>query len=354
MSTYNVIGIMSGTSLDGLDLCYCSFKFDKQNKWSSKILNATTVNLNKQLKLKLKNSIHLTGIELSLLNNEFGYFIGQSVKIFIKKNNITSIDFISSHGHTVFHQPDKKLTLQIGNGAIISSITQLPVICDFRTTDLALNGNGAPLVPIGDQLLFSEYDYCLNIGGIANISFKNNNIEAYDVCPANIVLNYLANKINKEYDANGLVAALGKVNEKLLLELNQLDFYRKKNPKSLGIEWIQKNIFPLLEKYNNNVEDNLRTFCEHIAMQISNQIKENKKVLITGGGAFNSFLVKRIIDLSDSQIILPSTEIINFKEALIFAFLGVLRYRNEVNVLKSATGAKHNNIGGCIYNALAN
>lgn len=354
MNTYNVIGVMSGTSLDGLDICYCSFSISKNKQWSYNINAASTINISDKLKTKLIKAINYSGLELSLLDNELGDFIGHSINIFIKKNNIKSIDFISSHGHTIFHQPQKKLTLQIGNGANISSITKYPVICDFRTSDLALNGNGAPLVPIGDKLLFNEYDYCLNLGGIANISYQEEKRIAYDICPANMVLNKLANELGKDYDENGDIAKSGKIDSSLLTKLNNLEYYQTPHPKSLGFEWVEKYIFPILNNYDIPVENKLSTFIEHIALQISNQVTEKSTLLITGGGVFNSFLIERLKKNSNLSIIIPPEEIINFKEALIFGFLGVLRYRNEINTLKSVTGAQFDNIGGCIYNALTN
>jgi anhydro-N-acetylmuramic acid kinase len=351
---YNVIGVMSGTSLDGLDICYCSFSVTKDNKWNYKINTATTIDISLDLKTKLKNAITFSGLDLALLNNEMGDFIGHSINQFIKKHSINSIDFISSHGHTIFHQPEKKLTLQIGNGANISSITKYPVICDFRSVDLALNGNGAPLVPIGDNLLFAEYDYCLNLGGIANISYQDKRRIAFDICPTNIVLNKLASELGKEYDENGDFAKSGKINNTLLAELNRIEYYQKSHPKSLGFEWVEQNIFPILKNYEISIEDKLRTYTEHIALQISKQLKKDSSLFITGGGVFNHFLIQRLNEVSDVKIVIPSKEIINFKEALIFGFLGVLRYRNEINSLKSVTGAMFDNIGGCIYNALEN
>lgn len=351
MKLYNVIGIMSGTSLDGLDICYCSFSLSNTNKWSFKINYSSTIQLNEHLKTKLSQAISFSGLDLALLNNELGNYIGLSINNFINEQNInrSDIDFISSHGHTIFHQPEKKLTLQIGNGANISSITELPVICDFRTNDLSLNGHGAPLVPIGDQLLFTEYDYCLNFGGIANISFQSKNKVAFDICPTNMVLNRLAKQLGKEYDDNGDFSKSGNIDTKLLTQLNDLEFYQKLPPKSLGYEWVEQNIFSLLNDYNISTEDKLRTFTEHIAQQIAKHINPNSKVLVTGGGVYNSFLIERLKQISKGVIIIPPNEIIDFKEALIFAFLGVLRVRLEANCLKSVTGANQDNIGGCIY-----
>jgi anhydro-N-acetylmuramic acid kinase len=354
MSRYNVIGTMSGTSLDGLDIAHCTFELINDS-WSFKISSATTIPFPNQLRSKLAKSTRLNGLELMKLNNELGNFIGNSTSEFIKENNIDSytIDCIASHGHTVFHQTEINLTTQIGNGANISTITKLPVICDFRSNDIALNGQGAPLVPIGDKNLFSEYDYCINLGGIANISFEENNQRiAFDICPVNIVMNKLSHELGKDYDKNGDIAKSGIIDNELLEKLNKLDYYQKLHPKSLGIEQIEDLVFPIINSSEILIEDKLRTFVEHIALQISKTIKTvNNKVLLTGGGTFNSFLIERINANTNNEIIIPSNQIIDFKEALIFAFLGVLRLRKEPNCLLSVTGATQNNIGGCIYQA---
>lgn len=354
MKVYNVMGIMSGTSLDGLDICYCTFSISTDQQWNFEIKNTDTISFPTSIKNKLSNAITFNGLELALLHNEFGNFTGQAVNNFIAHHRLNKNDIhaISSHGHTIFHQPENKLTLQIGNGANISSITQLPVVCDFRTGDMSLAGQGAPLVPIGDQLLFSEYDNCLNLGGIANISFQTQQRIAFDICPANIVLNKLANTLGQDYDNKGEMAKSGSLNTSLLKELNALDYYKTPYPKSLGIEWIEQTIFPILASSNISTEDKLNTFTQHISIQIANHLTEGSTTLVTGGGAYNSFLIERIKTNSNSRIILPKKHIIDFKEALIFAFLGILRIRQETNVLKSVTGASTNNIGGCIYQSL--
>jgi anhydro-N-acetylmuramic acid kinase len=350
MSSYNVIGAMSGTSLDGLDIAYCSFEFLK-NQWKFKINNSTTIKFPNSIKEKITTAMNMNGVDLMKTHSLFGNFIGEEIANFLQNNSITNIDCISSHGHTVFHEPQNNLTTQIGNGANISSITKLPVICDFRTADMALGGQGAPLVPIGDKLLFPEYEYCINLGGIANISFDSSGKRvAFDICPVNIVLNMLSLELGKDFDENGTFAQSGNINIDLLSKLNALAFYKESNPKSLGIEWISENILRILNSSTISTIDKLRTFVEHIAIQISNNLNTtNKTVLLTGGGTFNSYLVKRISAKTNNEIIIPSNQIIDFKEALIFAFLGVLRLRNEVNVLQSVTGAKQDNIGGCIY-----
>lgn len=350
---YNVIGLMSGTSLDGLDIVFASFVYSSKNQWDFTINAAKTIAYTAALKKKLSNAKQLSGLDLMLLNNQLGSFFGKEVNQFINDNNISkkNIDAIASHGHTVFHQPELHLTTQIGSGAVLSATTGLTTISDFRTTDVALGGHGAPLVPIGDKLLFSEYHYCLNIGGIANVSYeKNNQRIAFDVCPANMVLNLLANKLGKPFDNEGKFAASGKIDEHLLKKLNALPYYAEPAPKSLGAEWVESAIFPLLEKSTLSDQDKLCTFTEHIAIQLASVFSgKNNKILATGGGVFNSYLIERINVHSENNIVIPNKQLIAFKEALIFAFLGVLRLREEANCLSSVTGATTNSIGGCIY-----
>jgi len=346
----HIIGVMSGTSLDGIDIVY--LRFDSDNEINFKIINATTIPYRKSLKNKLKNGFHLSGEDLTLLDADYGIFLGETIKSFIEENNIENIDFIASHGHTIFHNPEKNYTLQIGNGPYISSITGLKTICNFRTQDIAFGGQGAPLVPIGDELLFPMYDYCLNLGGFSNISLNENNQRiAFDICPVNIVLNHYVSKLNLEYDDKGLIASTGKINKILLDELNALEFYNSTKPKSLGFEFIIQTIFPIIDKYNIEIADILRTFVEHIAIQITKKIASNhaKKVLVTGGGAFNLFLIERIKHYTNSEIIIPNNLLINYKEALIFGLLGLLKEQGKNNCLKSVTGAKKDHSSGVIY-----
>ncbi|WP_415328235.1 anhydro-N-acetylmuramic acid kinase [Chryseobacterium sp. MMS23-Vi53] len=343
----HAIGLMSGTSLDGLDICFV--KFEKQDFWSFQILKAETIPYLKNWEDQLRNSIHLSAKELLELNSEYGFYLGQSVKNFIEKHQLENIDLISSHGHTVFHQPQRKFTLQIGDGRAIKLETNLPVVYDFRTQDVLMGGNGAPLVPIGDELLFSQYDACLNLGGFSNISLKINDQRiAFDIAPVNIVLNKLVQKFNKNFDENGDLARTGKIDEDLLLKLNSLSFYQQSHPKSLGIEWCNENIFPLFE--NIETIDILSTFTEHVAQQIAKVLNENqlKKVLFTGGGTYNQYLIEKIKAKTNAEIIIPEKEIIDYKEALIFAFMGVLRLNNEINILASATGSSHDHSSGII------
>ncbi len=347
MTSYSAIGLMSGTSLDGLDICHV--EFSKSENWNFEILAAETISYEENWKLKLQNTPQLSAEDLLALDKEFGFFLGEKTQEFILKQNISELDVIASHGHTVFHQPHRKFTLQIGDGRAIKIITNKTVVYDFRSQDVLMGGNGAPLVPIGDELLFSEFDACLNLGGFSNISLKKNEERiAFDISPVNVVLNFFAEKLGKNYDENGDFAKNGNINLAILEQLNALNFYKKQHPKSLGIEFVNAEIFPLLN--NETPENVLATFTEHIAIQISKVFNENqlKKVLVTGGGAFNAYLIEKLKEKTTSEIIIPDEKIINFKEALIFALMGVLRMNNEANVLCSATGSSANHSSGII------
>ena len=355
MEEYNVIGIMSGTSLDGVDLACCHFTKDESG-WKFEIRNSDTVEYPDQWLDKLSTLHEKDGMMLAQTHAAYGHFLGTLAKDFISRNQL-KVDFVSSHGHTIFHQPQHKFTYQLGDGAALSAACGLPVVCDFRSKDVALGGQGAPLVPIGDEILFPAFDFCLNLGGIANISFRHLNERiAFDVAPCNMVLNSLSLQLGKKYDDEGKLAENGNVNEKLLSQLNDWPYYSKKFPKSLGREDIEKDFFIMINTQHLSVEDKLRTFCEHLAIQISIVTKSycplptaQCQLLITGGGAFNKFLISRIEKQSSLKITIPDQKIIGFKEALIFAFLGVLRWRGEVNCLKSVTGASRDNCGGAIY-----
>ena len=345
---YFVVGLMSGTSLDGIDFVYV--KFDKKNYTNFELLASKTVDYSDLWKIELQKAISYSEEKLKQLNVAYGVLLGEEVNEFIKEFKVDHIDFVASHGHTILHQPEKRITLQIGDGQVIANLTKKKVVCDFRTQDVKLGGQGAPLVPIGDDLLFSDSDYCLNLGGFSNISFKKNGKRiAFDICPVNIVLNHYANKIGLPYDESGYVAQKGVVNQELLEKLNSLEFYSLNAPKSLGLEWVQKEIFPLIDTFEMEVSDILRTFVQHVACQISKVISNSNSVLITGGGAFNCFLIKQIEKLLGNKIRLPNNKIINFKEALIFAFLGVLRVDSQVNCLSSVTGAKKDHSSGVIF-----
>ncbi|QAA81759.1 anhydro-N-acetylmuramic acid kinase [Aequorivita sp. H23M31] len=353
--SYHIIGVMSGTSLDGIDLAEMEFRVienpeDVENSWSFKILKAETIPYSSFWKKELQDPIEYSREQLERLDFKYTEKLSEDILGFIQRNNIQEIDAICSHGHTILHRPEKGFTLQIGNLPKLAKMVGQTVVCDFRVQDVELGGQGAPLVPIGDRLLFSEYDYCLNLGGFANVSSEiNGNRIAYDICPVNIVLNRYAEKMGFDFDEGGNMAREGKINSVLLQKLNSLPFYSEKPPKSLGLEWVNENIFPLLELIDIFPEDVLRTFTEHIAIQLANQFSSNASILITGGGAHNTFLIERLKDFSSIEICIPSQEIVEYKEALIFGLLGVLKLRGEVNCLSSVTGAKNDHSSGQVF-----
>jgi len=349
-STY-IIGVMSGTSLDGIDLAYV--KINEQNDYDFEILHATTIPYTKEWQQKLKNAFTISAEQITKLDADYSYFLSDIIQQYIVEQHITKLNLIASHGHTIFNNPAEHYTLQIGNTPAIINKTQVKTICNFRVHDVALGGQGAPLVPIGDMLLFSDYTYCLNIGGFANISHQQGDERlAYDICPTNIVMNEYMRKLGKEYDDKGQLAASGTLHSGLLNELNALPFYTDKKPKSLGYEFVVDTIFPILNRYKLSTPDTLRTYIEHCAIQIASKTNnsDNSTLLITGGGAFNTFLMTRIQHHTKTAIILPDPSIINYKEALIFALLGYLKDQNKVNCLKSVTGAAKNHSGGITYN----
>lgn len=347
---YYVIGVMSGTSLDGIDLCYVHF--EKTNRWKFNILVTQLSPYSESWQKLLEDASLKTREEIDSLNDSYTNYLAQVISQFINEHKLSKIDAICSHGHTILHQPEHGLTLQIGNKSVLSSLLNQTVVCDFRVQDVQLGGQGAPLVPIGDSLLFSDFNYCLNLGGFANISFNNNDERiAFDICPVNTVLNFYAHKLGYSYDKNGELARNGEIQMELLQKLNELEYYALLHPKSLGIEWVQKVVFPLLESFNHTEKDFLATFVEHIAVQISNSITttSSNKILVTGGGAFNGFLIERIQAYTPAKIVLPKREIIENKEALIFGLLGVLKLRNEINCLASVTGASKNHSSGMVF-----
>ncbi len=342
-----VIGVMSGTSLDGIDLALVEFGFSG-GKYEFKVEMAVTVEYEVEMLNRIRKCRELSGLELTILHKDWGVLIGNLIqKEFIQQG--FNPDLISSHGHTVFHQPHNKFTLQIGSLEHIAAITKTKTVGDFRTFDVANGGQGAPLVPIGDKFLFSEYPFCLNLGGIANISFdKNGERLAYDVAVCNIIINQLAQLKGLEMDRGGALAKSGEFNEELYRNLNALPYFQAKKRPSLGIEQIEKEFFPLFKNSNISIETQLHTFYHHLAKQIAETIQHSKeKVLVTGGGAFNTFLMDCFIK-EGINIEIPSKQIIAFKEAIVFAFLGYLKVNEQVNVLKSVTGANSDSSSGIV------
>ena len=350
---------MSGSSLDGLDIAFAEFQ-ENAGKWNYELKNADCYSYPSEWLRRLKSATSLTALEYQLLHFDFGHYIGQQVNKFIGENKLHyQVALIASHGHTSFHMPPR-MTSQIGDGAGIAAETQLPVVTDLRSMDLAFGGQGAPIVPIGEKMLLGDYDFFLNIGGITNISFNSENYIAFDVCPANRILNMLSNEAGKEYDEGGKIAASGKIDPVLLEKLNALDYYSKPYPKSLANDFGTEVVYPMIQDTGLRVQDAIRTYVEHICVQIkkaitilNNNAKHPlNKLLATGGGAFNTFLTGRLEQLLKElgiEVIIPDENLVKFKEALIMAFIGVLRWREEYNVLSSVTGASRNSIGGAVW-----
>lgn len=350
-ATYNNgIGIMSGTSLDGIDLAWCQFCHGDKG-WAYQIRKACTIPYNDIFKQRLFNATTLSALEYAKLNVEEGEYIATAINQWLKTDE--KPQYIASHGHTVFHQPEIGLTTQIGSGAVIAARTGITTVCDFRTTDVALKGQGAPLVPIGDELLFKQYDACLNLGGFSNISFRKGQRRiAFDVSPCNMALNSIAKLWGQTYDKDGEMAKSGQVIPKMLNELNSLPYYKKQSPKSLGKEWYDSQFLPIMMKYMDNflLNDCQRTVTEHIVYQIVQSIsKDTHSLLVTGGGAHNKFLIEQLSKKCPCKLYVPDDLTVDFKEALIFAFLGMLRLEGIPNCLNSVTGAIRNCCSGAVY-----
>ena len=344
-----IVGIMSGTSLDGLD--FVLVEFFKDIKWHFKLISSSTYPYPNKIYKKLKNSSSFHINDIKSLDQFYTIYLSKQIIKFLKKNNEHKIDFISSHGHTVLHQPTSGITYQIGNLPILAKLINKKVICDFRSKDVKMGGEGAPLVPVGELKLFHQIETFINLGGFANITLINQKkIIAYDICPVNVILNKVANRINKPYDKDGVLASKGKLIPDLEKKLHDINFFKLKPPKSLGVEWVKANILPILETYEKHrINDILKTYTIFIAKQISYALRGRKEALVTGGGAFNSFLIQQIKNRTSCDIRIPEDNIINFKEAIIFAFLGLLRDQKKVNCYASVTGAKKNHSSGKIF-----
>ncbi|WP_339654875.1 anhydro-N-acetylmuramic acid kinase [uncultured Maribacter sp.] len=355
MKVYKIIGLMSGTSLDGLDLAYCHI-WEKKGKWEFDIKETKSVRYSSEMLNTLKDAIGLSAEKLIKLHNTYGTWLGEQALQFIEEHKL-DVDYIASHGHTTHHRPEMGLTFQVGSGQHLANTSGHKVISDFRTNDLALGGQGAPLVPIGDRIFFNEYDFCLNLGGISNISFdvKEKRI-AYDIGLANMILNFITRKVDLEYDEDGNLARKGNVNVNMLKRLNNLQYYLLPHPKSIGYEWFLSDVVPIVDETIDVIENLLHTSIHHICDKIAQQIKLNansnqQSLLVTGGGALNSFLIETLQQKlgKNTKVVIPEKIIIEFKEALIFALMGVLRVEQQTNVLSSVTGAKKDSSSGVVY-----
>lgn len=352
MTVYKTIGVMSGTSLDGLDLVFVQFE-KKGPSWSFELGAYDSIPYDAQWQKRLRELCKVSALEYVQCHVEYGHFLGEKIKEFIDKHDL-KIEVAGVHGHTIFHQPEKGFTSQIGDGAAMAAISQQMIACDFRSMDVAKGGQGAPLVPIGDALLFNDYVARINLGGFSNISLGGiEEVRAFDICPLNIIMNEITRKSGLEYDDKGGIARGGQIDKALLDTLNQLGYYKKQGPKSLAKEWLDQEFWPLLGTHLTD-QDLLRTLVEHMSDQISLSLASSKigmgKVLVTGGGAYNDFLMERIRAKTNLEIVIPSKEMIEMKEGLIFAFLGLLRLLDQKNILSEVTGADSASISGALYN----
>ncbi|NAY90502.1 anhydro-N-acetylmuramic acid kinase [Muricauda sp. JGD-17] len=355
MHIYKAIGLMSGTSLDGLDMAYCHL-WEENGFWKFDIKETHEIAYSDDMREYLKNAIHLSNEEHEQLHDDYGIWLGKRVNDFMEELE-GEVDFVSSHGHTSHHRPEEGFTFQLGNGQLLANICNMQVVCDFRTKDVSLGGQGAPLVPIGDQLLFYNYDFCLNLGGISNMSFeKNKKRIAYDIGLANMPLNYITQKMGLAFDEDGKIARSGKLDHDLLEKLNTLEYYRLPYPKSTGYEWFIAEIVPLIENANVSEADLLCTFIHHNCEQIAIEAKKHSskpkgKLFATGGGALNSYFIEILQEKlgADITVIVPDKTLIAYKEALVFALMGVLRLQGKTNVLSSVTGAREDSCSGEVY-----
>jgi len=351
-----VLGLMSGTSLDGLDMACARFTLDDQGCWQYELLAVDQVTYPENWEHQLRDAVHWPAVELLELDIAYGRWLGERVRAFVDKHRV-EIDLVASHGHTIHHRPEKGLTVQIGHGRALADSCGLTVVCDFRTRDVLHGGQGAPLVPIGDELLFGAYDYCLNLGGFANVSYRRDGHRyAYDLGLANMVLNDLVRKTGKAFDEDGAMARAGKLIPELLHQLDALPYYQQLAPKSTGYEWYLSSVQPLLHQSDATLSDKLHTAVHHLTGVIARDINDLSgghpgTMLVTGGGALNSFLMETLdTKLADQlSLAIPETDLIHYKEAIVFGLMGVLRLRSEPNCLASVTGAKRSVSGGEIY-----
>ncbi len=350
---------MSGSSLDGLDIVFTTLE-ENRGQWKFDILEAECIPYDEQWVNRLSHASQLSVSEFLKLNTAYGRYIGDKVNGFIKQYNIEhQVHFIASHGHTVFHEPENHTTSQIGEGATIAAVTGLPVISDLRNLDVALGGQGAPIVPIGDKLLFGNFDYWLNIGGIANITVRDkDSLLAFDICPANQILNALAQREGKEYDDEGELAKRGQILTGILEQLNNQGYYSQQPPKSLSNEAAKQLGFPLLLESEHDNKDRLRTMVQHICDQVAEAVKkypsgkEQSQMLVTGGGALNNFLTEQLREtLKPLNVnpVVPYEQVAKFKEALVMALIGALRWREETNIMSGVTGASRDSISGALW-----
>lgn len=364
MKRYHLLGLMSGSSLDGLDVAYCQIDWSngQVDHWS--ILAAETLPFSELWQRRLRHLPEQSALIFAQTHTYLGRYMGELVLQFLEQHAISELDAIASHGHTIFHQPDRRLSVQIGDGAALAALTGYPTITEFRTQDVALDGEGAPLAPLAEHYLLDGYDFYLNLGGIANVSAPlPSGWVALDCCPANQVLNALAQELGLDYDADGAAARQGQVLPDLLQQVADLPYFQRPYPKSLGNGWIRQQVLPLYLGAAGSVEDRLATACEHCAIEIAQSLdaiiqregleRPKYRVLATGGGAFNTYLLETVQAYAERhhpiELYVPEPDLVQYKEALLMALLGVLRLEGVPNSWKSATGARQDTVNGALY-----
>ncbi|MFH0756062.1 MAG: anhydro-N-acetylmuramic acid kinase [Bacteroidota bacterium] len=348
---FRVTGLMSGTSLDGVDLACCEFS-RKNKKWDFRILAADTIPYPPPLLSQLEETREWNKVRLKELDISLGRYFAMLINEFHKQHGLRP-DLISSHGHTILHDPGNGITFQAGEGRTMADLTGITVVNDFRREDVSQGGQGAPLVPVGDRLLFGNFGSCLNLGGFANISYdqpKGHKI-AFDIVPVNVALNRIARLKGLPYDKDGKLASLGIVDQKMLDRLNALEYFHMDPPKSLGREWFTRYHAPIVDLSKAEINDQMATLTEHMAIQLSNAVNRSgaQSVLVTGGGALNLNLMKRFRKKCKTRIHIPQLKLILYKEALVFALLGLMKIRGEVNCLASVTGGASDLSAGTIH-----
>lgn len=358
---------MSGSSLDGLDLACVEFEVDTadNNQLAWRLLAGQTLPFTPEWIEILQKLPQANALDFCKTHAQLGHYFGKLTKQFLEAHQLTP-DYIASHGHTIFHYPQEGFTVQIGDGAAIAATTGISVISEFRTMDVALGGQGAPLAPLADKFILPGNDFYVNIGGIANISCNiDGKFIAYDTSAANQILNNLAHAIGLEYDDKGSMAASGAVDEELLKQVNQHSYYQQPYPKSLDNGWVLQNVLPIFLQNKASINDKLATAVEHTAQQLvfaiqeiikkENFVKTAYKMVATGGGVFNDFLIQRIqyhlnkATLAHVELTLPDTDMIKFKEAILMALMGLRRIENLSNSIATVTGASRDSSNGAVY-----
>jgi anhydro-N-acetylmuramic acid kinase len=353
-----ILGVMSGTSCDGLDLALCRF-VGEFPQVDFEVLSAHCFEYSAEWREKLQNAMHLSALDLTILEDQWSRKVANNILTFIE-DAPEKPELIGFHGHTIFHQPHNGFTVQMGSGATLSRLTRIDTICNFRQQDVALGGQGAPLVPMGEKWLFVAYAGFMNLGGFSNVTQRieeedgSETMIAYDVCALNIVLNKLCGELNLPFDAEGKIAARGSISSDLLIALNEIKYFQSGKKGSLGLEWVEKDVLPVIEQYREtkslSIETIIATFTEHCAIQCSNAMPDGR-YLLSGGGTHNITLIDSIRKHSNAQIEVPNKLLNDFKEAIIFAFLAGLRASELPNTLTSVTGASRSGSNGAYYKA---